>query len=382
MALTLLQKQMDSAVQIFHTIFEKEVHAIFKFLCLKEYLLPSKSVKTSYQNSQSKPSIEARTMYWLSQAEPFFISVDNKLANIMSIGEDRKRAETLSEWIGIRHGTHLKIYTRMVRYYSLLYKKHFTIDRILLPSCQKPHWFIQHKHSNGMCVLYFHGGGYIMGNNVGMLPAYMDWFKQLRSNAFSATYNFANQVPLAKIIEQGMEAYQYLVDQCGVHPKRLVIMGESAGANLALNVAKRVGKQGCACVIAVSPWLDLTLSRLEEMKTLLPYDKSLSNRLLDMMKALVCNDVDAANYSPPNWTNEELNELPPLFVTVSKSERMFLDCSGFIERLKRCTEIELQYENDKISLVHAYLHLNEFIKEAKEALEKVTKFIEEHIQRE
>lgn len=111
-------------------------------------------------------------------------------------------------------------------------------------------------------VLYLHGGGYTAGG--------LDYAKgfggllasQTRISVFCAAYRLApeNKFPAAQ--DDAMEAYQYLLDS-GYAPEHITIAGESAGGGLALSLALRIrdeGKPLPACIVAISPWADLTLS--------------------------------------------------------------------------------------------------------------------------
>ena len=111
-------------------------------------------------------------------------------------------------------------------------------------------------------VLYLHGGGYTAGG--------LDYAKgfgavlasQTRLNIFCVAYRLAPEFKFPAAQDDAMEAYQYLLDQ-GYLPEHIAIVGESAGGGLALSLTLRIRdeeKPMPACVVAISPWADLTLS--------------------------------------------------------------------------------------------------------------------------
>ena len=111
-------------------------------------------------------------------------------------------------------------------------------------------------------ILYLHGGGYTAGG--------LDYAKgfgavlasQTRLNIFCVAYRLAPEYKFPAAQNDAMEAYQYLLDQ-GYLPEHIAIAGESAGGGLALSLALRIRderKPMPACIVAISPWADLTLS--------------------------------------------------------------------------------------------------------------------------
>ena len=111
-------------------------------------------------------------------------------------------------------------------------------------------------------ILYLHGGGYTAGGLDyakgfgGLLAA------QTRMTVFCVAYRLAPEHKFPAAQDDAMEAYQYLLDQ-GYLPEHIALAGESAGGGLVLSLGLRIrdeGKPMPACIIAISPWADLTLS--------------------------------------------------------------------------------------------------------------------------
>lgn len=111
-------------------------------------------------------------------------------------------------------------------------------------------------------VLYLHGGGYTAGGldyakGFGALLA-----SQTRVSVLCVAYRLAPEHKFPAAQDDAMEAYQYLLDS-GYKPEHIAIAGESAGGGLALSLALRIRdeqKPMPACIVAISPWADLTLS--------------------------------------------------------------------------------------------------------------------------
>lgn len=111
-------------------------------------------------------------------------------------------------------------------------------------------------------ILYLHGGGYTAGGldyakGFGALLASLT-----QVSVFCAAYRLAPEHKFPAAQDDAMEAYQYLLD-AGYKPEHIALVGESAGGGLALSLALRLrdeGKPLPACIVAISPWADLTLS--------------------------------------------------------------------------------------------------------------------------
>ncbi len=75
----------------------------------------------------------------------------------------------------------------------------------------------------------------------------------------------ANPFPAAVI--DSLAAYRYLVQDCGFEPKNIILVGDSAGGNLAIALARHLVENAIASLpppgrlFVVSPWIDLTSSR-------------------------------------------------------------------------------------------------------------------------
>lgn len=111
-------------------------------------------------------------------------------------------------------------------------------------------------------ILYLHGGGYTAGGLDyakgfgGLLAA------QTRLTVFCTAYRLAPEHKFPAAQDDAMEAYQSLLN-LGYLPEHIAIAGESAGGGLALSLALRIRDEGNpmpACIVAISPWADLTLS--------------------------------------------------------------------------------------------------------------------------
>jgi epsilon-lactone hydrolase len=111
-------------------------------------------------------------------------------------------------------------------------------------------------------ILYLHGGGYVMGS-----PAhYRDFIWRIArvtsARVLCPYYRLAPEHPFPAALDDAVRAYCWLLAQ-GAAPRRLVIMGDSAGGGLALATLLRLRDEGLplpAAAVALSPWTDLALT--------------------------------------------------------------------------------------------------------------------------
>jgi monoterpene epsilon-lactone hydrolase len=111
-------------------------------------------------------------------------------------------------------------------------------------------------------VLYFlHGGGYAFASRL-----YENFNAVLATTTgyslFALDYSLAPEHPYPAQVEQALTGYTWL-RSTGIDPTNVVVIGDSAGGNLALALAlvlRERNKPAPALVVGLSPWVDITCS--------------------------------------------------------------------------------------------------------------------------
>ena len=179
--------------------------------------------------------------------------------------------------------------------------------------------------AEGVTVLYFHGGGYVVGSARTGARLAAELARRGGGRALSVDYRLAPEHPHPAAVQDAIAAYAGLLDS-GADPARVVLAGDSAWGGLAvaalLAARDRGLPQPAACVV-FSPWADITRS-------------GASYRGKDSADALFSYDaiswyagkyVPAGDQSAPlaSPVSASLAGLPPLLIQVGSHEVLLDD---------------------------------------------------------
>lgn len=180
-------------------------------------------------------------------------------------------------------------------------------------------------------ILYLHGGGYVAGS-----LAYAKLFggvlaERMGMRVFCLGYALAPEQPYPAALNDAQQAYRYLLSQ-GIAPKELAILGESAGGGLLMCLTHKLKDEGVAlpsCLVAISPWADLTLSS-DTVDANEPTDVALTKAQLLHYARCYAPDNLADKYVSPIFG--DFTGFPPALVIASDDEIL----TGDAKTLKRC----------------------------------------------
>jgi acetyl esterase/lipase len=178
-------------------------------------------------------------------------------------------------------------------------------------------------------VLYFHGGGYVSGSPP---ERYLSLAAAvaLAANArvYVVDYRIAPETPFPGAFDDCFDAYRWLVTNGDADPQTLVVLGDSAGGNLAVAVTAAARDQDLALpvrIALISPLADLTFSgaSIEERKHLDP----LVNR--QMLESTVTAYLAGADPRDPRCSAvfAEFRGFPPMLIQVGEKEILYNDAT-------------------------------------------------------
>ena len=224
-----------------------------------------------------------------------------------------------------------------------------------------------------LTVLHLHGGGYVMGDPAGSRGLTTRLALGLPATVFSVDYRLAPAHAFPAAVEDAVAVYEDLL-RSGTNPKRLAVIGESAGGGLAvalLVAARNAGLPLPGAGVALSPWVDLSCSGashtvMHGRDPLLPRDV-----LLEMAR-LYCGDIDLrAPLASP--IAADLTGLPPLLIQAGSDEVLCDDAMGLAARGRACgVPVDLQIWPD---MIHVWQMFGEVLPQAAQAIAAIRAFV-------
>ena len=188
-------------------------------------------------------------------------------------------------------------------------------------------------HSRSKVILYCHGGGYTSGN--------LGYARVLAAKMASATgyevlafqYRLAPEFPYPAALEDALEAWEYLMHQ-GWGAKDVIVAGDSAGGNLALELTLALKEDGRFLpgrLVLFSPWTDMTASGASYTQRE-ALDPMLTNRYIHSVRSAYAPDAD---YSQPRFSPlfADLSGLPPTLIQVWERKILYSDSQQLQEAM-------------------------------------------------
>lgn len=189
-------------------------------------------------------------------------------------------------------------------------------------------------HDPDKVILYCHGGGYISGN--------LGYARVLAAKMASATgrevlsfeYRLAPEHPWPAAAQDAMAAWDYLMYQ-GYGAGQVVLAGDSAGGNLALELAlelRRTGRRLPARLVLFSPWTDMT-AQGNSYQTCREEDPMLTQGYIHAARQAYApgKDWNGPEFSP---LFADLRGLPPTLIQVGGREILHSDSTRLRDRLQ------------------------------------------------
>jgi monoterpene epsilon-lactone hydrolase len=207
------------------------------------------------------------------------------------------------------------------------------------------------------------------------MPSWRSW-RAAMARALAIDYRLAPEHPYAAALEDCLSVYRFLLDR-PEPPERIVLIGDSAGANLtlvALLALRRADLPFPAAAVCLSPVADLSTQRLP------------SNRNSD--KDVVLNPAAMRFFHEPYLAGQDphdllispvygdLKGLPPLLIQVGADEILLEDA----ERLaSKAAETGVQVTlRVYLGMWHVWQLFSPYLPEARQAVEEIGQFIRLH----
>ncbi len=222
--------------------------------------------------------------------------------------------------------------------------------------------------------VYYHGGGYRLASALAYRAYGSHLARHCKAKVLLVDYRLAPENPFPAAVEDGVAAYQWVLDQ-SVPSSRIVIGGDSAGGGLTAAVLLACRGRNIALPaggVCLSPWVDLVNDAASYEKNA-GTDKLFSKQSATEATALYVPDgVDPRNplVSPVygNWGG-----MPPLLIHVGSIEVLLDDAHGLAHQARAAgTRVELEVFE---GMPHVWQQSYPAFPEAVDSVDKIARFI-------
>jgi len=234
-----------------------------------------------------------------------------------------------------------------------------------------PGEWVEHGTSNGITLLYLHGGGYFACSARSHRAA-TTWFARRGFRVFAPDYRLAPEHPFPAAVEDAEVVYKALLD-AGVDADRLVVAGDSAGGGLTLALLLRVRERGWrmpAAAALFSPLTDLEAGG-DSIRT--------NDRRCAMFRGArigIGAQIYLAGADPrdplASPLHADLRGLPPLLIHVGADEVLLNDSTRLAERARSASvPVTIKIWPD---VPHVWQLFHRFIPEGRASLDETCDF--------
>lgn len=229
----------------------------------------------------------------------------------------------------------------------------------------------------GKAILYFHGGGYVIGSPPSHRIHVSKVVRGTCIRAFVFDYRLAPEHPFPAALDDALETYNNLLKN-ELDPSDILFMGDSAGGGLCLATLwalKDIGKPLPAGAVALSPWVDLTCSA-PSLVTNFKKDPMTWEGSCPIFSKYYCGGHDPTDPKVSPLFGD-LGGFPPLLIFAGEDEVLRDDAIRFAEKAERSgTKVILRVE---AGMFHCYPVMSPLFPEAKEAMGEICAFIRERL---
>ncbi|HEY0604567.1 MAG TPA: alpha/beta hydrolase [Herpetosiphonaceae bacterium] len=231
-------------------------------------------------------------------------------------------------------------------------------------------WLRRSESPRDRAMLYFHGGGYVMGSARSHRGIIAKFVVGSGIDTLLFDYRLAPEHPFPAALDDSLTAYRWLLEQ-GFSPERIVFAGDSAGAGLCLATLLAIRDNHMplpAAAAVLSPWTDLKCTGNSYARR----DPLAPDGSLAVYSAYYAGGHDLTDplISP---LYGDLAGLQPVLIYVGEDEAMLDDSVRFAEKAQAAgVDVRLHVGR---GMVHCYPALSPLFPEAKAALDDICAFL-------
>ncbi len=226
-------------------------------------------------------------------------------------------------------------------------------------------------------LLYFHGGGYVVGSMRTHRVMLSHLSKASGFKVLGLDYRLAPEAPFPAPVEDAIAGYRWLLAN-GYDARKIVFGGDSAGGGLvvaALVALRYLGEPMPAAGVCISPWIDMEATG-DSYNRNVNVDPSVSReRILNIAKVYLAGKDPQAPLAAPLYA--DLSGLPPLLIQVGSIECLLDDANALEQRAKAAgVQADLQVWDD---MPHVWHHFAPILPEGQQAIALVGDFLNKQV---
>jgi acetyl esterase/lipase len=188
-------------------------------------------------------------------------------------------------------------------------------------------WTIPKGAVADRAILYFHGGGYVVGSVATHARMVGHIAKAVGCRVLSVDYRLAPEHPHPAAVTDSTTAYRWLLEQ-GFAPEHIAVAGDSAGGGLTVATLVKLRDDGLpqpAGAVPISPWIDMEGTG-ESMETHAHLDLMVGRNGLKLMADYFLAGQDAHDpLAAP--LHADLRGIAPLYIQVGGHETLLHDAT-------------------------------------------------------
>lgn len=203
---------------------------------------------------------------------------------------------------------------------------------------------------NDTLIYYIHGGGFVAGFSYFYFPMMGEIGRKSGASLIAPDYPLFPNIDAAGTHEWILAHYAETIER--LKPSKVVLMGDSAGANAAMVLAQNLtaAKTPADRLVLLSPWIDLRMAHPDMVQ----HDEE---QLLDGDKILLAAERHAGDLSLDDPIISpifgELNSLPPTWIFTADKDLLHADIMTSAETMRKAG---LMPELDLVKgLAHVYM---------------------------
>jgi acetyl esterase/lipase len=236
-------------------------------------------------------------------------------------------------------------------------------------------WHVPHGVDPRRTVIYFHGGGFVIGS----LDTHVDPMARLAvqtgARVLGVDYRLAPEHRFPAAHDDALAATRWVLAQ-GVDPGSLALAGDSAGGNLALATLcalRDAGDRLPAAAALLCPWVDPTWAGGSMDSNA---DADFGDRAL-LYGWFLDYVPDGARDPRVCPIDAKLEGLPPLLVQVGGAELLLDQCTALAERAKQAgVDVTLTVEGE---LFHDWQLQAQTLPEGARSMQEVARFLADRL---